>query len=273
MFQTIQEGLSMSDSILSKAKKRDFEELCILAYKIDNSIDISYLMYQYENKNPGLLELQERWYESLRNNNPDYSVYGESLYLNEAFVCWKDYSREYLKRIKKFLPNLDTINSVLDLGCGISFSTIGLSEVFPNAKVFGTNIRDTLQWEICQEMTKDIESIKIVDNNMSVDENIDLIFASEFFEHIDDPIDLLSKLIDKYLPKYFVFANTFSQPAIGHFNIYPYKGVLVDGKKMSRLFGQTLRDLGYYKLETGFYNNRPSIFKLLNGIDREEFKK
>ena len=51
-----------------------------------------------------------------------------------------------------------------------------------------------------------------------------------------------------------------------------YKGILIDGKKMSRAFGQTLRYLGYYKLETGFYNNRPSIFKLLNGIDREEKK-
>ena len=40
------------------------------------------------------------WYNSLKQGNPDYSVYGAEYYI-EALICFIVYSREYIKTINK----------------------------------------------------------------------------------------------------------------------------------------------------------------------------
>jgi len=58
-----------------------------------------------------------------------------------------------------------------------------------------------------------------------------------------------------------IIANTFSGKAIGHFNQYEYRGNYYDGKRMSKMFNNVLRDNNYIKVETNCWNNRPSYWK------------
>ena len=71
--------------------------------------------------------------------------------------------------------------------------------------------------------------------------------------------DIMSSTI-----QYFIFANTFGQMSLGHFNSYFDNGNEYAGKQVSRKFNNTLRENGYTKVETNFFNHRPSIFKLTN---------
>ena len=212
------------------------------------------------------------WMESVQDGNekPAYWIYGEPLYLSEVFVCWRKYSKKYCRFLKKLDDKVDLFsdlrqggaNSVVDLGCGMGFSTVALKKMFPSSKVYGTNLGGTFQYKVNKRIF-DCEGIGLVDGNLNVPEGeLGLVFASEFFEHLDKPLDFLLAFIAKHYPKWMVFANTFSVPdAIGHFRKYDIDGKMVEGKKVGRIFNKTLRSLGYEKVETGFFNGRPAVFK------------
>ena len=164
------------------------------------------MLSNYRANNPNLKELQERWFKSLDNNIPDYSIYSEDDYINEAFYCWKTYSRKYLLMLRKYLQEenceieIDNIYNILDLGCGIGYTTVGLYNIFDKAKIVGTNVKDSTQYLVDKVATENFDDrITIIDEADTLNlDNIDLVFASEFFEHLDNPIDLLIDLINTY---------------------------------------------------------------------------
>lgn len=45
-------------------------------------------------------ELLVKWYKSLENKRPDYSVYDASFYISDLWSCWTLYSRKYLLAMK-----------------------------------------------------------------------------------------------------------------------------------------------------------------------------
>lgn len=262
--------VSNPNEIFGKIKKSDFKELLTIANKY-RQLPIEELYQSYVNDNKKLELMSKEWEQSVLKGSPNFSVYRDDYYINEVFICWKEYSRKYLLILQKYLDredckiNKNEIKSILDLGCGCGYSTIGLKSLFPNAIVSATNLKGTLQYDIDKHVTNNIDGCYIYDENDAFDlGNVDVVFASEFFEHLIEPIDYLVKLIDIYRPKYFIFANTFTRMAIGHFNSYRYNGCEYIGGQISRKFNNTLRENGYVKVDTGFFNNRPQVFKLAN---------
>lgn len=262
--------VSKPSEIFDKIKKEDFKQLLEIANQYQ-SLPVEDLYQSYTSGNEELIALHKKWEQSVINGNPDYSVYGNDAYINEAFICWKEYSRRYLLLLRKYLGredceiNKEKVKSILDLGCGCGFSTIGLKAIFPDATISATNLKGTLQHSIDIHVTDNIDDINIYDENDAFNlDCVDMVFASEFFEHLTNPIEYLTKLIKTYHPKYFVFANTFGQMALGHFDYYIDNGCKYVGRQVSRKFNDALRENGYKKIETGFFNHRPSIFKLID---------
>lgn len=216
--------------------------------------------------NNAIKYLENKWYESLK-TSPDYSVYNDPYYLCDIWVCWVMYSRKSLLSIKspKSLVNksvvdyMGDIRGVIDLGCGLGYTTAGLREIFNKSDVYGTNIKDTWQYELCKSIS-DKYDFKIVTDIFNP-KNIDLIFASEYFEHIENPIEHLNDLINRYHPKYFIIANGFNGRAIGHFNYYIHQSNKYGSKQMSLMFNKSMRIMGYKKIETKIWNNRPSLWE------------
>lgn len=209
-----------------------------------------------------LKKLERRWYDSLKINQPDYTVYDSTAYLAELWACWIVYSQRYLKLIHKFKTDNDSIfasvRSVVDVGCGIGYSTAKLSEIFPQARVYGTNIKNIVQWKIASNLASDFDfhMISSVKNLKSVD----MIFASEYFEHIQKPIEHLREIIKSTQPKVLVIANSSSAYSIGHFNYYMVDSAWIHRTKISRLFNAEIKKLGYEKIKTSFWNGRPAIY-------------
>ena len=211
--------------------------------------------------------LEQRWYASL-DVQPDYTVYADPMYFCDLWMCWVIYSRKYLSLLTK--PNiiaegsisdaLSGVRSVLDLGCGGGYTTAKLKSIFPDAFVYGSNLKETAQFKMAHSLGRKY-GFRVTDENLRL--KPDLIFASEYFEHIQSPIEHLEDLLKKCEPNYMLVANSFTSEAIGHFREYEYNGTLHTGREISKYFRQTLKSYGFEKVKTKCWNDRPQFWSRL----------
>jgi SAM-dependent methyltransferase len=212
--------------------------------------------------------LEQRWYESLINKNPEWKIYDTDLYLAELWACWVVYSRNYLLAIqspKSLLTNsivsdLGKVQRIIDLGNGFGYTTASLKKIFPTAEVIGTNLENTKQIELARQIGQEY-GYEVISNINEIENPVDLIFASEYFEHIPAPISHLRDILYRFKPKALLIANSFGTKAIGHFNYYNVNGSNLNGKATSRQFNLELRKWGFEKIKTQLWNNRPSYWK------------
>ena len=211
-------------------------------------------------------EIEGKWYNSIKKGKPDYSVYDNINILQDLWACWCTYSRSYLKNIssrglhgKSVVDDIGDIKGLLDLGCGIGYSTIVLKELFPDSFVYGYNIKNSFQYKICNKLSENYGFTMVSD--LSKLKDIDFVFASEYFEHYERPIEHLRNILFLFNPKYLIIANSFTSTALGHFINYHDKDNTYDGRRISRLFNDELRKNNYQKLDTGFWNNRPTYWR------------
>jgi SAM-dependent methyltransferase len=213
-----------------------------------------------------LLDLEKKWYKSLGSARPDYSVYADPYYFVEVWACWVTYSRKYLRNIcssgslgsGSIKDDLCPVNSIMDLGCGPGYTTLALKQIFPDADVYGSNIRGTSQFKMAAALGK-CNNFHIVGTYKN--HSVDLVFASEYFEHIQNPVSHLIDVLKSCEPKYLLIANTFTSPAIGHFYSYTHDGGWYTGKQISSMFNEALKYYGYRKIKTGCWNGRPAYWK------------
>lgn len=233
------------------------------------NLTIKYLTASKEGRSKLYLnqQLENRWYNGLANGIFDYDVYNTDDYIAELWACWIVYSKKYLTDIQKphlFAPvgiakAIEPVNFVVDVGCGFGYTTAGLKEIFTNATVVGTNLENTIQMDVARNMGKKY-GFEVYPDFMNIKNRVDLVFASEYFEHIHEPIEHLHQMVKTLNPRSFLIANAFGTRAVGHFLTYNVGGKLIDGKMVSKIFNNELRRLGYKKVQTKLWNNRPSFW-------------
>jgi SAM-dependent methyltransferase len=206
-----------------------------------------------------LQDLEAKWYESLKNGTPDYSVYESDVFVAETWSCYCIYSKGYIKNFARLGYDYNTINKVVDLGCGVGFTTAHLKELTNATNVVGTNVKG-YQFDVATRMGNEF-GFEVL-TGFSDQTDVDLVFASEYFEHFLNPIDHLMEVLEMK-PKMLIIANSFSPKSVGHFDEYLIDGKLVINKKVGRLFNNALRTAGYKSVKTGFYNNRPYVWELV----------
>jgi len=222
-------------------------------------------------------ELEQHWYDSLKKGDPDYSVYDDVYYLADCFICWKRYSRKYLKEIinpkslgkkvkgewidlQSIKEYMSTPEKIADIGCGIGYSSAALTEMFPYSNIIGTNLRETKQWKVCEYLANE-QGFDLTETVQQVGK-VDMVFASEYFEHFLTPVEHLIEVMHNCEPRYILFANTFGSKSIGHFDTYYHDSTPYTGREISRLFSKMLRKFGYKKVKTNCWNNRPNFYEL-----------
>ena len=226
-------------------------------------------------------KLETQWYHSLENNNPDYSLYSSIDIIPDLWACWVVYSRAYLKaitsekslgekdennnwvKLKSIKDDIGSAKSIVDVGCGIGYTTMTLKELFPDASVFGTNMKGSPQYALNELLSHSLTRGFYLRENISLisARNVDVIFASEYFEHFQKPIDHLMEMITHLNPRTMLIANAFGTQSMGHFNTYIYNSQNYTGKQISRIFNKTMKEFGYSKIKTNCWNNRPNYWK------------
>lgn len=213
-------------------------------------------------------QLQMRWYASLQGQEPDWSVYATDYYLAEMWACWTVYSRKYLIEIQKpgSLPprgvysDLQPVHHIVDLGCGIGFTSAALKQMFPRARVTATNLGDTAQAVIARRLGERF-GFTVVRTVQEIRFDADLVFASEYFEHIPSPVEHLNEIVAALKPRTFLIANSFGTRAIGHFDAYQVDGRRLGSELLSKRFNNSLRSHGYTKVKTRLWNGRPAYWR------------
>lgn len=263
----------MKSILLEENNKQSLDRLCS---KIpDGLLDIETLrtmamsnVRSLQVKDSEEPELLRRWYESYNDN-----IYSDLDYVAEAFACWSVYSKQYMKSMlnPKSLPELGgilsdigNVKTIVDLGCGIGMTTWAWKQLYPNARVIGTNIPDTFQTKIATRIGKQ-EGFEILSSDeirRTYPMKADIVFASEYFEHFQQPIIHLYYVFTNLYPRVMLIANSFSSRAIGHFESYEtFDGNKISGKLYGRFFNNTMRVLGYQLVETKMWNGRPSYWR------------
>lgn len=213
-------------------------------------------------------ELEMHWYESLGRGEPAWAVYSTDYYLAELWSCWSVYSRRYLHTIQSpkslvthsIVSDMGNVRRILDLGCGLGYTTAGLKSIFPQAEVYGTEMSGTRQWKFAERMAS-LNGFTILNSAQGLSEPVDLVFASEYFEHHQRPIAHLREVLRFSKPRVMLVANAFGTKAIGHFDFYDVDGTVLDGKATSLKFNSEMRGNGYVKVQTKLWNNRPAYWK------------
>ncbi len=211
--------------------------------------------------------LEQRWQRSLAAGTPDLGVYDEDAYTYELWACWRDFSRETLVNITKptSLPPHGVAwawgqpSLVVDLGCGFGLTTAVLTELFPEARVIGTNLPGSAQYRMAERLAARY-GFTLLESVKGIAGEVDLVLASEYFEHFECPVDHLTSLLAEIQPRTWIIASTFNKPAIGHFESYVVGGQRVDGRTVARRFGDAMRGAGYRKVQTRLWNNRPAVW-------------
>lgn len=225
---------------------------------------------QYIKTNERFDYLTELWYERLNAGDIDgaYQVYGDKHYLTDQFNCFRVYARQYLRKLtrptreisKPLIEITNEASHVVDLGNGIGYSTAILSQFYPNIPTYGTNLPGTDQWDFGVEMGKRY-GFEMVEDVVEIPGRGGLVFASEYFEHFQKPIEHLEHVINALEPRYLLIANAFNTWSIGHFEEYIVDDEIIPQNKISRMFNNKLRDLGYTKEKVGFFNSKPNFWK------------
>lgn len=205
--------------------------------------------------------LERRWYESLADGRPDYTVYVDPAYVGTLWACWNIYSRKYLASLATLRDDgtLTDVRLIADLGCGLGLTTAELKRMWPDATVIGTNVPGPqFDAAVARGRREGFEVTPGLDRRSGI---VDLVFASEYLEHFVMPVDHLASLISVAQPRYLVLASAFGSPAIGHFPTYDVGGRMLAGRAVGRAVGSLLRKHGYERVETGFWNNRPTVWR------------
>lgn len=274
----------MKNNYLNKISRKDLHDFISLCKSLNFEFDenefenivvntLKYLNGDKEKRNElrHMQILENKWYDSLKEGKPDFSVYDDVYYLADTWVCWKKYSREYIKSIvsdksmasksttgfynlKSIKDYMHDVNIIADLGCGIGYTSAALKQIF-DCNVYATNIKDTKQYKICENLDA---GFNLIENISDIKTAVDMVFASEYFEHFEYPIKHLLEILETLKPRYFLFANTFNAKSIGHFDVYENK---YTGAETSRIFSNTLKNIGYKKVNTNCYNNRPNFYE------------
>ena len=237
---------------------------------IEKAKNLIKLGIKYYDVAPYQTYLTDNWYKSLKTDKPAFNLYNDPYYFTDLWVCWNEYSRKYLRSITKNNSLTDTqsiysivkdCKSVADLGCGLGLTTSALTEIFPSATVYATNIVDTEQFKFCEYLSK--KKKFILKEHYKELPKVDMIFASEYFEHIYDAFDEIYDIINNISPQFFYIANSFNTFSYGHFTKYKnFKdNKTLDQKYASKAFNYILRNNGYTKLKTKLWNNKPTLWR------------
>lgn len=266
-------------SVFDKIGFKAFKEIADLAGNVCPDIAWRTIQQQIKNHQKGteipdgnhIARLDAQWYKSIP-NNPDYSVYGDPYYICDLWACWQLYSRTSVKVLTKdtscvdrsFVAYAGECNTILDLGCGFGYTTAALKEIFPAARVIGTNIGGTDQFKLAETIGAKFD-FDMLDSDYAYGiGEVDIMFASEYFEHIVEPISHVMRLITAHNPRFIITANAFNGDSIGHFDEYLVDKVVVPCKQMGRKFNKAVRDRGYRKVDTKIWNNRPYIWERIS---------
>lgn len=181
--------------------------------------------------------------------------------LFSCFCCFSLFSRKYSLLVVDTLKT-EKINSILDFGGGIGATTSIFKNEFPKAQIYYLDKKGSLQWTFAEKLfAKQRLNVSMIQSLSELKKPVDLVVAFELFEHVQNPLELLTE-IERINSKFLAVSVSFNQVGYGHLQEYIFGNMKVQAKDASRLFHKELRKLYVYdKRCANFWNHHPKIYK------------
>jgi hypothetical protein len=201
-------------------------------------------------------ELDNWWYDHYK----DFSRYTSWHYLYAGLNCFDSFSKPCATYAKQYLGDRK-IKTIVDVGAGIGLSTMLLADLFPSARVYYNNIVPSLQADFFEAHKHYCSNPPqaVTEKDLLGHGPFDMLFASEYFEHFEEPMKQTHFLLDQVGFKYLIVNNSFNVKAYGHFNEYEGDDSLTP-REMSKLWLRNAR-CEYKELTVKCWNGRPKIFE------------
>ena len=205
------------------------------------------------------------WINEYRDSGNDELFYDRIEYLWGCLGSYYNSSKGYIPKIKTAFEKMNYVpKTVLDFGAGVGLATYDLAELLSNTTVYYYNISE-IQTSLFKEMLKQfpIDNIVIIDDPLSV--NAEVVFCSEFFEHIKTPEDALKYIMGIPGVKHILEASSFRfSDVAGHYETFIFDNVEVSCNDAQKNFNKLMRRYGF-QLSNKVYNvscwnNRPNIW-------------
>ncbi len=207
------------------------------------------------------VHLDNWWYD----NYKDFSRYTSWHYLYAGLNCFDRFSKPCALYAKQYLGD-KKIKSIVDVGAGIGLSTMLLADLFPEAVVYYNNITPSAQATFFKEHKGYGKAefgrptiATLTEQDMERHGPFDMLFASEYFEHFEEPLEQTNFLLNQVGFKYLVINNSFNVKAYGHFKEFKHNETLAP-KQMSKAWLKAVRK-DYKELDVKCWNGRPKIFE------------
>lgn len=206
------------------------------------------------------------WYDTYRESGNDDALYDLPEYL---WCCIGSYicsSKQYVQKIAKAFEKMQVKpKKILDFGAGVGLATYDLAEAFPDATIYYYNISKN-QLSLFQQMLEKWpkENIVLIDK---VDDlrDIDVVFCSELFEHIKEPVSLFKYVSEIHGVKMILEASSFRfSDVAGHYETFKFDDEIVSCNETQKRFNKNVRKLGFESSSKLYgiscWNNRPNIW-------------
>lgn len=183
--------------------------------------------------------------------------YASDWYALTLVECFCGYTRGNTRSFAKWWNENGYEGTVLDLGAGIGASS-RLFQELTGAETLCHVYSPGSQLEIARKITKGIvvgedeRAILVKTRPVGV-------MAFELFEHVQDPIELITAITDS-TAKVLCVCNSFGARDFGHWRRYHVGRKWIPYGSMGRVFGRAMREQGWIKQKTAYWNDRPSIW-------------
>lgn len=137
-------------------------------------------------------------------------------------------------QIKYLDINKDFKGTILDFGCALGDAFPIYNKYYPNAKLIGIDISETAI-EFCKKNYRNISDF-YCDSYMGIP-NVDIIIASNIFEHLDNDIEVAKYLINKCKKLYIIVPyKEYPLICLEHLNVYDEFYFDILGKSKFKIF-------------------------------------
>jgi len=203
--------------------------------------------------------VMKRWEESIKENNPDFSVYHHKDYIWDNIICYARISKNSIYAILKFLEknNIDFKNmSWFDDYNGLGITTLEFAQAGVKNIEFFNDV--DVQIKSTEKLFK-YHEIKPPKNNLSRNGKYDIVCSLEVVEHYQNPIEYLDTICDMVNDDGYLMFSTTGTLFVGHFLEYNFGDKIVKNKKFTSEVTNYIESKGFTKISRGI-GQKPIIF-------------